>query len=141
MVFNRWDWYRGTSKVGTSKVGTSKKKRGNITDGELLEIFINKFNLENNVEIFYTDGSKQEDRNSVGIGIVKEDSDTGYQISINNKCSIYTAEAIAIEKILGMAIEKQMSKDILILSDSMSVVKKLSDNRFKAYENEFILRY
>lgn len=40
-----------------------------------------------------------------------------------------------------MAIEKQMSKDILILSDSMSVVKKLSDNRFKAYKNEFILRY
>lgn len=67
------------------EVGTLKKKRGNITDGELLEIFINKFNLENNVEIFYTDGSKQEDRNSVGIRIVKEDSDTGYQISINNK--------------------------------------------------------
>lgn len=36
-----------------------------------------------------------------------------------------------------MAIENQMSNDIL--SDSMSVIKKLSDNRFKAYENEFIL--
>jgi len=38
-----------------------------------------------------------------------------------------------------MVIEKQMSRDILILTDSMSVVKKLNDNRFNAYENEFIL--
>lgn len=70
---------------------------------------------------------------------MKEESDIAYKMSINNKCSIYTAEALAIEKVLGLVLERQMNSDILILTDSMSVVKKLKDKGFNAYENEFIL--
>lgn len=53
--------------------------------------------------------------------------------------NIYTTEALAIEKVLGLVLERQMSRDILILTNSMSLVKKLKDNGFNAYENEFIL--
>lgn len=138
-VFNTDYWCIIDEIEADVKIGNCKKNQENMEDSELLGKFIDEFRLEKNVEIFYTDGSKQENRNSVGVGIVKEESDMGYKMSINNKCSIYTAEALAIEKVLGLVLETQESRDILILSDSMSVVKKLKDNGFNAYENEFIL--
>lgn len=82
------DYWCLIDKIETDvKIRARKKNQESMENWELLE-FINEFNLERNVEIFYTDGSKQENKNSVGVGIVKEDSDMGYKISINNKCSI-----------------------------------------------------
>lgn len=120
-------------------IGNLKKNQGKMADNEVIGKFIEKYELGRNIEIYYTDESKQENKNSVGIGIVKEESDMGYQMSINDKCSIYTAEALAIEKVLGMILEGQTEDEILILTDSLNVVKKIKDKKFNAYENEFII--
>lgn len=138
-IFNTDYWCLVDNIETDIKIGKLKEKQKSMDDSELLEKFIDGFSLEKNVEIFYTDGSKMENRNSVGVGIVKEESDMGYKMSINNKCSIYTAEVLAIENVLGLVLERQTNRDILILTDSMSVVKKLKANGFNAYENEFIL--
>jgi len=88
--FEVFDYWYLIDEVETDiEVGALKKKQENIGDGELLGIFINKFNLEDEVEVFYTGGSIQENKDSAGIGIVKEDSDIGYQISINNKFNLH----------------------------------------------------
>lgn len=61
----------------------------------------------------YTDGLIMENRKNVGIGIAMEDSDVGYKLSINNKCSIFTAKALAIEKAIGYAQENGTNTDVL----------------------------
>lgn len=144
-IFNT-DYWCLIDEIETDiKIGKLKKNQESMDDSELLEKFIDEFSLERNVEIFYTDGSKQENRNSVGVRIMKEESDMGYKVSINNKCLIYTAEALAIEKVLGLILERQMSRDILILTDSMSVVKKLKDlmrmkmNLYLLLKREFMI--
>lgn len=57
-LFDTNYWYLIDEIKTDIEVEKIKKKHENIADGELLEMFINKFNLENNVEIFYIDGSK-----------------------------------------------------------------------------------
>ncbi|XP_076678213.1 uncharacterized protein LOC143374168 [Andrena cerasifolii] len=80
------------------------------------------------VEI-YTDGSKMKDANSNGVGIVIAERNDGNIIwqdrgfGINKNATIYTTEAIAIEKAIEYANEEWREKDVLILTDSMCVIK------------------
>lgn len=62
-----------------------------------------------------------------------DESDIAYQININNKCTIYTVETLAIEKVMGYVQENDIDTDILILSDSQSVCKALNNNNIIRY--------
>lgn len=46
----------------------------------------------------FMDGSFQEKNRSTGVRIVSDESDIAYYMSIDKRCSIYTVEALAIEK-------------------------------------------
>lgn len=94
-------------------IGKERKKKY-ISDEELLKKYSSKYRLRKGFEIIYTDGSFKNDSRSMGVGIVREDSEIGYNMSINAKCSSYTAELIVIEKALDMAEELEWENDILI---------------------------
>lgn len=117
-----------------------ERKEIEINDTELLEKYKEKFKLDNDYVIIYTDGLVTKTRINTGIGIAMEDSDIGYKISINKKCSIFTAEVIAIEKALGYAQEQIENKDILILTDSQSVCKAIKNNNINVHQNDYIYK-
>lgn len=69
-----------------------------------------------------------------------EDFEIGYKMSINNKCSIFTAEAIAIEIAIGLIQDRNKRVDVLILTDSQSICKALMNNNLNIYQNNFIYK-
>jgi hypothetical protein len=71
-----------------------------------------------NYKHIYTDASKSDQ--NVGISIITENSSSSYKLP--PECSIYTAEALAIFRVLqNIIINKETSHSkYLILSDSLS---------------------
>ena len=117
------------------KIGKNFKNK----PAECMNIILNDVKSKLNIHTLlgieiYTDGSKMPNTNANGVGIIIKDnlentwSEIG--ISINNKASIYTTEAVAIEKAINIANAKYRERDVLILTDSMSVLQGL-----KGYEN------
>jgi len=52
-----------------------RRKLNSRSDYELLPNYKNKYNLRGDYKVIYTNGSKQNDKRSVGIGIAIDDSD------------------------------------------------------------------
>lgn len=106
-------------EIGKERAGDRKMK-----DSELVQQFCDKYELSEFCNIIYTDRSKQKENRSVGVGIVIELQEA-QSISIDKRCSIYTAELLAIEKALGYIEDKGCKEDVLILTDSQSACKDL----------------
>lgn len=68
-----------------------------------------------------------------------KDNDQGYYTSINNRCSIFIAEALAISEALKKIWIERVKKDVLILTDSLSVIQGIINNDIDVYKNKFIL--
>lgn len=90
----------------------------------------------------YTDGSKRKEGKSTGASVIIEGSDQAYYWCLPKECSIFTAEAFAIKSALEHIHTKQegnWTNEIIILSDSKSVLQALSKNKIDAYTNKYIL--
>ncbi|XP_024888152.1 uncharacterized protein LOC112465025 [Temnothorax curvispinosus] len=100
-------------------------------------------NLDNPL-IVYTDGSRTEDSASTGVGVVFEEMDQAFYVSLPKKCSSFSAEAFAIATALkklekDQEQEERINNQILILSDCQSVLKAIKNNRLDVYKSSFIL--
>lgn len=120
--------------IGKDRIGNKE-----VEDRELVDNYIEKYDLNKNCEIIYTDESKQEGKENVGIEIVVS-PDKGYSMTIDGSCSIYTAESLAIEKAIGIIEEQNINRDILVLTDSQSVCIDLKNNKLNVKKHENITR-
>lgn len=73
--------------------------------------------------LIYTDASVMV--NHVGIAIIH--GDTQIQWTLSNKCSIYTAESLAILKAIEFAALKVEANQVIILSDSLSTLTSIQN--------------
>jgi len=73
--------------------------------------------------LIYTDVSVMANR--VGMAFIH--GDTHIQWKLSNKCSIYTAEALAIFKAIEFATNKVEANQIIILSDSLSSLMSIQN--------------
>lgn len=136
-TYNYWDL---TNRIEIEiDIGQDRKEK-KINDAILLEKYRDKYNSEKDYKVVYTDGSKKQTGISAGIGIAMENSDIGYRLNINQKCSIFTTEAIAIEKALGYMQETGARTDLLILTDSQSVCKAIANNNISVHQNNNIYK-
>lgn len=78
-----------------------------------------------NYKQIYTDASKTE--KGSGIAILTPNSQLTQKI--NNNCSIYTAEVLAIHSAIKYIRKQQQSDNYVILSDSLSSVTSLMNNK------------
>lgn len=69
-------------------------------------------------------------------------------MSIDERCSVFTGELLAVKKALGFIIDNNWKKDVLILSDNQSVIKNIvslklnySKSKITCEIRERILRY
>lgn len=116
------------------------RKNKKMNDVELMEKYRKEYNLEEDYQIIFTDGSVQEGKKSTGVGIVFDEAEIAYTISIDKRCSVYTAEAVAIKKAIGVIQDMNLRKDVLILIDSQSVCKALKNNDIKRFQNRYICK-
>lgn len=79
--------------------GKKRKKEGRI-DNSMIEDIRYKYKLSDNCITTYIDGSKREGGKSVGIGLAIVQYELGYNLSINKKYSIFTAEVLAVSEAL-----------------------------------------
>lgn len=77
----------------------------------------------------YTDGSMDPISNSAGIGIFVPQKNISFASRLPNNTQICTAEIVAINKALLMALEHDWKK-VIILSDSKSALQKISKSSF-----------
>ncbi|XP_070511881.1 uncharacterized protein [Cardiocondyla obscurior] len=100
----------------------------------------NKFSLQNNNYMcIYTDSSRITENPSTGCAFYIEDLQIGFNFSINKFCNIFTAEASAIAVALKWCILKNIDRDIVIFTDSLSVLLAIKNNRIEANKNLYIL--
>lgn len=124
-------------------IGEYRKIKGS-GDSKLFEKVQEKYHLENNARIIYTDGSKKKKGTATGASIVIEEQEIAYMhnyhnISMASECSIFTAEAFAIKAALEIMYKEtdHSYKDIVILSDARSVLQALSNNLLNVYHNRY----
>ncbi|XP_070158749.1 uncharacterized protein [Polyergus mexicanus] len=128
-------------------VRTPKKKPMIITeawnrvkeDKEKIRKVKKIFKLEENTTEIYTDGSRSEDSLSTGDAFYIPEIEIGYMMSLNKECSNFTAEACAVAKALQFMKNHKWKKDIIIYTDSLSVLKSLLNNKISAYMNTYVL--
>lgn len=97
-----------------------------MEDEEFIKRFKEKFKMSENCGVIYTDVLRMDGNVSIGIGIVIEE-EIAYDMSIDKECSVFTGELLAVEKALGLVLDNQCNKDVLILSDSQAVIKELQN--------------
>lgn len=102
------------------------------------KILLNILDQFKNPTIIYTDASKLKDGNGCSYFIPFEHVEVKFKLDIN--CSIFTSEAIAIYKALS-DIRTTESKEIIILSDSLSVLTAVNNTHSFSYKiNPYIFK-
>lgn len=75
----------------------------------------------------------------MGSAFLIKDTAIGYRMSLNRECNILTAKACAIAKSLEWVHKENLNRNILILTDSMSTLKALQNNKITTVINHYIL--
>ncbi|CAK9814203.1 hypothetical protein ANTPLA_LOCUS8105 [Anthophora plagiata] len=137
-----WDDYTFTNAILTEE-GKIKQRNNSINDHTLMNIIREKLRIkENKPTIIFIDGSKAEEGRANEIGIITKENDCWKEegISIDNRMSIYTTEAIALSKSMEKAKQEYPNKAVIILSDSESVIKAITKGFPKKGENSWIIK-
>ena len=128
-----YDYHTHTSNIDVNTdFGLSIKK--NKDPNEQIKNLIEK----ENAYAIYTDGSKSEYSNSVGCACILANSNTTIMKSINKQASVTTAESIAINCAVDHALTLT-NKNVIIFSDSLSVLTSLKNAKFNIKTNPYIL--
>lgn len=136
----RNDYWMMTERMNVDlEVG---RGRGERDDGvsEIEREVKSKYMLEENCGVLWTDGSKREDGRAVGVAVYDGATGRMYRRSIDRRCSIFTAEAIAVGDAVEVAIEDRESRDYVVFTDSESVLKVLKGNRIDVDLNPYAYR-
>jgi ribonuclease HI len=86
--------------------------------------------------LFYTDGSKSSD-GGCGAAFFSPTSNIHQKFQLPQICSVFTAESLAMREALREAI-KLTSSDVVIFTDSLSLVNALQSN-FNAHANNYLI--
>jgi len=107
-----------------------KRYKIDFNENQIITFFKGQHNLQDNLTVIYTDGSncKRDESISVGSAYYIESEEMVYTMSLNKNASIFTAEACAIAKALVWIHEKGNNEDVLIFTDSLSVIRVLKNN-------------
>lgn len=136
-----YDYWTLVNKIETdTETGKVKKDQPEISDEDLISRILEKHEVKGETEILFTDGSKTEQGRSTGIGIIVKGEEEGFQLSINKRCSVYSAELLGIELALGIVKDRGTTGNVLILSDSKSAVETIGNNDLTVYKNEAALK-
>lgn len=130
-----------TTKIEVDLTIGAYRKEKESNDQGLFDRITTEYSLKKEATIIYTDGSWRKKGKSTGASIVIEEQETAYNISMSKSCSSFTAEAFAIKASLELMIIEadKRSNEIVILTDSKSVLQALSNNKINVYQNMYVI--
>lgn len=134
------DYWTITNNINTDVETGQYRQMKIIKDDEIWTKIKSEHNLQGENITIYTDGSKNEQEDTVGIRVYREGDQEGISLAIDSKMSILTAELIAINIALKVALEeiKRENKkevNIIIASDSQSSIKAIENNNISVHMN------
>lgn len=116
-----------------------KKIRERLKIEHITEELVDKFGLNEDVTCIFSDGSRTERNISTECIYYIPKEEIGYMLSIGKRCLNFTAEAIAILKALQLMENQRNEKDIIIYTNTLSVIQALINNKISAYTNKYVL--
>lgn len=140
--YDLWDkdyWTLTRKVVGDLDIGKEWEHREG-RDDELEGRFKEKYQMDTDTLVIYTDASKQSTGKSVGVGVIVRSEGVGYKVSLNPKCSVFTGEIVGIEQALRLISDRDTDRDVLILTDSRSSVEAIQSNRMGVHTLKEILQ-
>lgn len=115
----KMDFRSNTARITTNqKIGRDFEEK-TIKREEITSMVKEKYSIEENVWEIYTDGSKTKKGKSVGSAFIVSNEATGYRMSLDAKCNIFTEEACAIAKALEWTYRQKVDRDITIYTHSV----------------------
>ncbi|XP_060084945.1 uncharacterized protein LOC132564292 [Ylistrum balloti] len=116
-------WKLVAPKTSTDILHSTDKKENPIAAKNIaLSIIHDKY--KNRIQI-YTDGSKNQTTDRVGLGIYAPELGIELSIRVTDKCSVYTSELIAIGLALRIVDETKPPGGAVILTDSLSSLQSI----------------
>jgi len=116
-----------------------KRYKIDFSNNEITTFFKKQHNLQDNLTVIYTDGSKKDVSMSVDSAYYIEKEEMVFTMSLDKNASIFTAEACAIARALAWIHETDNYEDIIIFTDSFSVIHALKNNCINVYKNPYIV--
>ena len=113
-------------EINLDNMGGHDKSNSRYRNSKLAEL---------QLKCIYTDGSKQQE--GVGAAVYSLELKINQCYKLPAECTIYTAEAFAIRQAL-IHIQKNKLHNVVILSDSQSVLKKIQTTNLDPYESWYI---
>lgn len=99
--------------------------------------FLKLINSQNAIKI-YTDGSKSKYANSVGCSCVCDELNVTVNRSFPRETSIFTAECIALNEAVDIAINNS-NNNFMIITDSLSALNSINSSKVSPKTNPYIL--
>ncbi|XP_024886453.1 uncharacterized protein LOC112463950, partial [Temnothorax curvispinosus] len=120
-------------------IGLLRKGNSEYSDASMIEDIIEKYQLSNEAEIVFTDGSHGPDWQATGDSIVIDGQDTAYKISMSKVCSSYTAEIFAINAALKLVKTSRETRNnhIVIMSDCKSALSAVQNNLISVHKSKY----
>ena len=87
----------------------------------------------------YTDGSKNPSASSVGSACICKELNISIKLSLPPEASIFTAESIAINEVLNIAL-KNVNSNYNIYTDSLSILQSFQTNKLNIKFNPYLLQ-
>lgn len=140
--YELWDkdyWTLTRKVVGDLDIGKEWEHREG-RDEKLEGLFKEKYQMDTDTIVIYTDASKQRAGKSVGVGVIVRSEGVGYEVSLNPKCSVFTGEIVGIEQALRLIADRDTDRDVLVLTDSRSSVEIIKSNRMAVHKLKEILQ-
>lgn len=136
-VFDMEFWHITLDINTDTDIGKKIKKGMKIE--QATEEVVGKFELEGTTTVIYSDGSRKENSMSTGCSYYIPEEEMEYTLSIDKRCSNFTAEAVAILKALQLMKNRRIKNNIIIYTDALSVIQAVRNNKIGAYVNSYIL--
>ncbi|XP_077275259.1 uncharacterized protein LOC143904440 [Temnothorax americanus] len=120
-------------------VGLLRKGNSEYSYASMMEDIIEKYQLNNEAEFVFTDGSHGPDWQATGASIVIDGQATAYKISMSNVCSSYTAEIFAINAALKLMKTSRETRNnhIVIMSDCKSALFAVQNNLISVHKSKY----
>lgn len=118
---------------------SGKRRRNEGSDILIIQEITDVCEMEGDSVCVYKNGSIQENGLAVEGRVYVEEREKRWCIRIDKKMSVFLTEIFSISSALKLAKIEEESRDVIILSDFLSAIQAVKNNRINVYKNRYVL--
>lgn len=138
----RKEWNDIKVKTWIEKEKGMELAMGGTPEETIIKEIKNKiFGKEEEIIEIYTDGSRRKGREQGGAAVITKETNGNWEeqgFTTSKYCSVFTIEAGAVNKAIETTEKQEIKQDVLILTDSLSTVNAIENERVEEKEEGVI---